>query len=122
MNTENLEKIGETILHSDAEKCSFTLEYKGTPYQFTCKNQNVNDTFDILAKSRRILSKRGLVSGESPVAEQLSLEIATIDQLLIERPEFIQNLDALLNFNDWDFLEQIYEEVAKFLSSFRKAE
>jgi len=62
-------------------------------------------------------TKMGLAAGEDPMYEQLVYEIATLETLLVERPEWFNNI---MNLYDWEIIHAVHEEVVKFINSFRK--
>ena len=97
----------------------FEIDLHGYNGKFKCKNQTVADTLSIIALSRKMTTKMGLAAGEDPLYEQLVTEIATLETLLVERPEWFNDI---MKMHDWEIIHAVHEEVVKFINSFRKAE
>ena len=119
MTKEKLEKLGQEILLDNKQTYEFEIDKNGYKGKFKCKNQTVADTLNIIALSRKMTSKMGLAAGEDPLYEQLVTEIATLETLLIERPDWFKDI---MNFSDWEVIHEVHEEVVRYINSFRQPE
>ncbi len=119
MDKEKLEKLGQEMLLDHNQFHEFEIDLHGYKGKFKCKNQTVADTLSIIALSRKMTTKMGLAAGEDPLYEQLVAEIATLETLLVERPEWFNDI---MKMYDWEIIHAVHEEVVKFVNSFRKAE
>lgn len=115
---EKLEKAGKEILNGHKQTHSFEVEYQGEKLQFTARKDTIGDSIDILAKVRKELAKRGVRPGEMQDLEDLIYEVVYLDTILTERPEFMNNLWEL---TDWDILHKVFVEVMSWVNSFRKS-
>lgn len=113
---ENLTKLGEELLHTDAQTLEFEFKINGKKEQFVAKLPTVRDTFIIMANARKIVSGVGLAQGDDPILEQLAIEIATLDVMLVKRPEW---LSSFMDLTDWDTVHDIYRRVLEWQNSFR---
>jgi hypothetical protein len=114
---ENLTKLGEELLHTDEQTLEFEFEINKKKEQFTAKLPTVRDTLQIMANARKIVSGVGLSNGEDSLLEQLALEIATLDVVLVKRPKW---LSTFLDLTDWDVIHELYGKVAEWQNSFRQ--
>lgn len=113
-----IEKMGEDVIHSDEQTAEFDFEHGKLKGHFKVRNQNIEDSFAIMAKARKIVSKFGMAYGEDKFMESLAQEIATLDVLLIERPEWAKDL---MKMSDWEVIHTLFGRVVDFLDSFRDA-
>jgi hypothetical protein len=116
MSKEKLEKLGQEMLLNNEQFHEFEINIKGYKGKFKCKNQTIADTLSIIALARKMTSKMGLAAGEDPMYEQLVTEIATLETLLVERPEWFEDI---MHLYDWEVIHAVHEEVVKFVNSFR---
>ncbi len=119
MSKEKLEKMGQEMLLDNEQVHEFEIAKNGYKGKFKCKNQTIADTLNIIALARKMTSKMGLASGEDPLYEQLVTEIATLETLLTERPDWFKDI---MSFSDWEVIHEVHEEVVKYVNSFRKPE
>lgn len=113
---ENLIKLGEELLHTDAQTLEFEFKINGKNEQFVAKLPTVRDTFMIMANARKIVAGVGLAQGDDPILEQLAIEIATLDVMLVKRPKW---LSSFMDLTDWDTVHEIYRKVLEWQNSFR---
>jgi len=119
---ENLDNLGMQVLTSHNLVHTFTIEYNGKQFTFSCRPQGVSSTFAIVSRSQQILKQFGIDSESDPMAKDLAYEIATLETMLVNRPpEFADFMNLPPELDDWDLIHRIYQEVAKFLISFRKS-
>lgn len=115
MSKEKLEKLGQEMLLNNEQFHEFEININGYKGKFKCKNQTIADTLSIIALARKMTSKMGLAAGEDPMYEQLVTEIATLETLLVERPEWFEDI---MHLYDWEVIHAVHEEVVKFVNSF----
>lgn len=114
---ENLTKLGEELLHSDVQTLEFEQKINKKKEQFVAKLPTVRDTFQIMANARKIISSVGLASGDDDLLERLAIEIATLDVVLVKRPEW---LSTFLDLKDWDVIHALYRRIIEWQNSFRQ--